>query len=272
MARIYTSNKYVIIDEDEGIKNRQFSKGSSSYKEFEDHFLIESSIRGTRDKIIGFLEIGRFNNELESEAYTEETMRTFLQENLLGEVSVVISENETIDSSNYVHGFQDFADSITASSPIQQTNIEGGTIDLTNDAGGVLTDGNTNVNSSTTLKGDTDTWNSNSNTIQFNDTGLKANDNILYRIHLEISPNIVPLNMNLDIDFYTEEDAGGSFAFSLRKDIIWFHNNEGVFKTRIIEGRYFLGESIINGSAKIKVQGDSAFECKVVGFNRFIIR
>ena len=177
-----------------------------------------------------------------------------------------------LDLDSTKSGWQDFADSATSITPIEQTEIGGGEIILTNDNGGTLTDGNTNLNDDTTLEGVTDTWDSASNTIQFNDTGLVANDNILYRIHVELSALIVPQDFRLIIEFFGEEDAGGSAVFSLEKDVQSFPSNAGVFTTRIIEGRYFLGQSIINGSARIKIKGSSAFECKVIGFNRLIIR
>ena len=55
------------------------------------------------------------------------------------------------------HGWQDFADSTTATTPIT-VDVGGGTVQLTNDNGGTLTDGNTTVNATTTMLGTNDIW------------------------------------------------------------------------------------------------------------------
>ena len=168
-------------------------------------------------------------------------------------------------------GWQDFADATTDSSPLTVTNASGGEIQLTCDNGGTLTDGNTNFNANTTMEGVIDMWNTTSNTIQFNGTGLQANQNVFARVHVKVSPNIVPADFRIRLDFYSEENAGGVKVFSLEKHLEEVTSSAGAFEEYIEEFRFFLGESIINGSATINLLGTKAFQVKVVGFNFLII-
>ena len=168
-------------------------------------------------------------------------------------------------------GWQDFADSATQATPLQVTDINGGELQLTCDNEGVLTDGNTNDNQTTTMDNVNDIWNTTSNTIQFKGTGLKANQNIFARIHMELSPNIIPSKFDVRLDFYSEENAGGNLVFSLKKSIDEITATAGLFEEYIEEFRFFVGESIINGSATINIVGSQPFLAKVVGFNFLII-
>lgn len=168
-------------------------------------------------------------------------------------------------------GWQDFADATTDSSPLTVTDASGGEIQLTCDNGGTLTDGNTNFNANTTMEGVIDMWNTTSNTIQFKGTGLQANQNVFARVHVKVSPNIVPADFRIRLDFYSEENAGGVKVFSLEKHLEEVTSSAGVFEEYIEEFRFFLGESIINGSATINLLGTKAFQVKVVGFNFLII-
>ena len=165
-------------------------------------------------------------------------------------------------------GWQDFADSNTSEeSPLVQSNVGGGEVILTNNNSGTLTDGNTNVNSETTVKGLNDLWSTVSNTLTFKDTGIEKNDIFDIRIHLNISSNIITQDFNLRIEFYDDVDATGSQVFSLRKYISTESLSAGVFRERVTNMTAFFGESILNGSAKIYLVGSKSFEVQVVGFN-----
>ena len=168
-------------------------------------------------------------------------------------------------------GWQDFADSATQSTPLQVTSVNGGVLQLTCDNGGTLTDGNTNYNENTTMNRVIDIWNTTSNTIQFKDTGVKANQNIFARIHVEIAANVVPADFKIVLDFYSEENAGGTKVFSLEKHLDEITTSAGSYEEYIEEFRFFIGESILNGSATINIIGTKAFDIKVVGFNFLII-
>ena len=168
-------------------------------------------------------------------------------------------------------GWQDFSDLTTQTTPLQVTSVNGGKLQLTCDNEGVLTDGNTNYNEITTMDDVIDMWNTTSNTIQFKDTGLQANQNVFARIHVRISPNVVPADFDIELDFYTEENAGGTKAFSLKKHLDEITTSAGVFEEYVEEFRFFIGESILNGSATINIIGTKAFDVEVVGFNFLII-
>ena len=86
-------------------------------------------------------------------------------------------------------GWQDYSDTTTATTPLQITSATGGTIQLTNDASGVLTDGNTSVNATTTVSGVNDLYNSSNNFVEYNSTGIETNDVILFRTHIKVTPN-----------------------------------------------------------------------------------
>jgi len=171
------------------------------------------------------------------------------------------------DATELTQGWQDFADLTTQATPIEQTSVDGGQVQLTTDNAGTLTDGNTTQNSETTLGGVNDIWNTSSNTIQFGGTGLITNDTIDARIHFEISPNIVPQNFKLVFEFYDDVNGGGNKVFELVSAVQSVFENAGTFVEMLIERRFFIGESIKNGSAIVKLEGSSSFEVKMKGFN-----
>ena len=113
---------------------------------------------------------------------------------------------------------------------MQVTSVNGGVLQLTCDNGGTLTDGNTNFNSNTTMEGVTDIWNTISNTIQFKNTGLQANQNIFARIHAKIAANVVPADFKIVLDFYSEENAGGVKVFSLEKHLDEITTSAGTYE------------------------------------------
>ena len=165
-------------------------------------------------------------------------------------------------------GWQDFADSNTSeSNPLIQSNVSGGEVHLTNNNNGTLTDGNTNVNAETTIKGLNDLWSTISNTLVFKDTGIEKNDIFDIRIHLKISSNIISQDFGLRIEFYDDVDATGNQVFSLSKYISTESLSAGVFRERVTNMSGFFGESILNGSAKIYLVGSKSFEVQVIGFN-----
>ena len=168
-------------------------------------------------------------------------------------------------------GWQDFSDLATQSTPLQVTSVNGGALQLTCDNEGVLTDGNTNYNQDTTMDDVIDIWNTTSNTIQFKGTGLEVNQNVFARIHVEIAANVVPADFKIVLDFYSEENAGGTKVFSLEKHLDEITTSAGSYEEYIEEFRFFIGESILNGSATINIIGTKAFDIKVVGFNFLII-
>ena len=124
-------------------------------------------------------------------------------------------------------GFQDFADTTTAATPLAITSPTGGTIQVTNDSSGVLTDGNTNVNATTTVQGITDLYNSSNNFFEFNSTGLEANDIIGMRLHLKVTPNTVPMDLHIILTFYDDVAGGGTESFKLTKRLASFSQGAG---------------------------------------------
>lgn len=188
------------------------------------------------------------------------------QDNLAKPTSKLSEESlgEVVD---IVQGWQDFADLTTQATPIEQISVDGGQVQLTTDNAGTLTDGNTTQNSETTLGGVNDIWNTSSNTIQFGGTGLITNDTIDARIHFEISPNIVPQNFKLVFEFYDDINGGGNKVFELVSAVQSVFENAGTFVEMLIERRFFIGESIKDGSAIVKLEGSSSFEVKMKGFN-----
>ena len=172
-----------------------------------------------------------------------------------------------LQGSNLI-GWQDFADSNTSeASPLVQTNVNGGEVQLTNNNNDTLTDGNTTVNANTTVTGLNDLWSTTSNTIVFKDTGIEKNDIFDIRVHLNISASIISQEFNLRIDFYDDVDGGGNFVFSLREHVSTESLSAGVFRERLTNMDGFVGESILNGSAKIFLEGTKSFKVEVVGFN-----
>lgn len=173
---------------------------------------------------------------------------------------------------NRLMGFQDFADTTTAATPLAITPPTGGLIQLTNDSGGVLTDGNTNVNAITTVKGVTDIYNSSNNFFEFNSTGLEANDIIGMRMHLKVTPNTVPMDLDVILTFYDDVAGGGSEVFKLTKRLASFSQGAGI-EYEIIESiNYFVGASILNGSKMVEVRTNAACDIVNVGYNITILK
>jgi len=169
-------------------------------------------------------------------------------------------------------GFQDFSDTTTPVTPLQITSPTGGVIQLTNDASGQLTDGNTNVNATTTVKGVNDLYNSSNNFFEFDSTGLEANDIIGMRIHLKVTPNTVPMDLDVNLTFYDDVAGGGSEVFKLKKRLATFSQGAGVEYEIIESVNYFIGASIINGSKKVEVTTNAACDIVNVGYNVTILK
>ncbi len=169
-------------------------------------------------------------------------------------------------------GWQDYADTTTATSPIQITSATGGTAQLTNDSSGVLTDGNTNVNAITTVSGVSDMYNSSNNYVEYNATGIETNDVILFRTHIKVTPNTVPCDVDLKFTFYDDVAGGGTEQFSLLKSVKTISANAGTEVDIIDQINYFIGASILNGSSKIEVTTTAAADVEVVGYNINIIK
>lgn len=163
-------------------------------------------------------------------------------------------------------GWQDFADSNTSElNPLVQSNISGGEVQITNNNNDTATDGNTNVNYETTVEGLNDTWDTNTNTIIFKDTGFEKNDLFFIRFHVNVRANIVPQDFDIRVDFYDQPAGQGNYVFSLRKSGQSINESAGIFVEDFIYVEGYVGESILEGSAKAYLEGSSAFEFEVIG-------
>lgn len=170
-------------------------------------------------------------------------------------------------------GWQDFADSNTSeANPLVQSNVSGGEVLLTNDNNGTLTDGNTTQNAETTVEGLNDMWSTTSNTLVFKDTGIEKNDVILLRVHTNISADIINQDFDVKLDFYDDVDAGGNRVFGFQKQIHTETLSAGVFREKMVDMKFFVGESILNGSATISLVGTKSFEATTIGWNLTILK
>ena len=123
------------------------------------------------------------------------------------------------------------------------------------------------MNAETTVEGVNDLWSTTSNTFVFKDTGLEKNDLLSIRVHLNISASIISQDFSLRFDFYNDVDASGDYVFSLGQQVSTETLSAGVFRERIITVDAFIGESILNGSAKCYLVGTKSFEVEVIGWN-----
>ena len=180
---------------------------------------------------------------------------------------------EVVSSSAQLIGWQDFADSNTSeASPLVQSNVNGGELHLTNNNNDTLTDGNTTVNGETTLEGVNDLWNTTTNTFDFKDTGLGKNDIVNFRFHTNISASIINQDFGVRLDFYDDLGGTGNFIFSLSQHVATETLSAGVFRERLTQLNVFIGESILNGSAKAYLVGTKSFEVEVIGWNLQIFK
>ncbi|NRA77268.1 MAG: hypothetical protein HRU18_03585 [Pseudoalteromonas sp.] len=202
--------------------------------------------------------------------YTKSSFEDFARENLGFKGA---GKTSALSTGEYLIGWQDFADSNTSeSNPISQTNSGGGEILLTNNNQGTLTDGNTTYNAETTVKGVNDLWSTTSNTLTFKDTGIEKNDVILIRVHINISSSIIEQDFDVKLDFYDDVDAGGNFVFGFKKQIHTETLSAGVFREKQVDMKFFVGESILNGSGTISLVGTKSFEASVIGWNLTILK
>ena len=168
-------------------------------------------------------------------------------------------------------GWQDFADSNTSeANPLVQSNISGGEVQITNNNNDTATDGNTNVNAETTIKGVNDLWDTTTNTFIFDGTGIEKNDTFFIRFHVNTSANIVPQDFDIRVDFYDQPAGQGNYVFSLRKSGQSINKSAGVFVEDFIYVSGYVGESVLNGSAIAYLEGSSAFEAEIIGHWIFI--
>ena len=173
--------------------------------------------------------------------------------------------------SDRIIGWQDFSDGNTRSNPLQITSLTGSVVTLTNDAQGALTDGNVHDNTTSTPTGVSDLWNPTANRFVFDGSGLEVNDYINLRVHLDITPSVVPVRVEGRIVFYATETSTVE-VFSLPIDQNILAVNAGVSREVISELGFFIGESIENGSAEVQVSADGPISIEVIGFNTVITK
>ena len=166
-------------------------------------------------------------------------------------------------------GRQNFADTATATTPLVISSLTGGSVKLTNNASGTLTDGTTITNSNSTIEGLGDLWNSTANTIDFGD--LEENDTLIVRIGTKLTPNSVTATYKLRVDFYDGAGATGSKQF----DITYPYTTIAVsaVETKVEEDiRSFIGSSVVGGSCEIFIECNQATDVEVVGFDILILK
>jgi len=175
-------------------------------------------------------------------------------------------ETAALQTGKYLIGWQDYADSNTSEvSPIVQSSVNGGEVQLTNNNNDTATDGNTNINSATTLVGVNDLWDTTTNTFIFKGTGIGKNDLFDIRFNPNVSPNIVSQDFGIRMDFYDDVAGTGNKVFSLKKSGKTRNDSAGAFDDDFIHIRGYFGESILNGSAVAYFYGSKSFELEYIG-------
>ena len=109
-------------------------------------------------------------------------------------------------------------------------------------------------------------WNTSSNTFVFKNTGIEKNDLFDIRVHLNISASIIAQDFTVRLDFYDQENGLGNYIFSLREHVATETLSAGVYRERIVNMDGYVGESILNGSAKIFLVGTKSFDVEVIGW------
>jgi len=200
----------------------------------------------------------------EGENFTKETFLSFAHENLGNNEA---GESAALKTGEYLLGWQDFADTATTITPIVQSNISGGEVQLTNNNQDTLTDGTTTNNAETTIKGVNDLWNNQTNTLIFNNTGIKLNDVVDLRAEILVNASILDCSFDLRIDFYDQPNGLGNKVFDLTDQIHVETLSAGVFRKKGGRIRFFIGQSILNGSGVIYLTGTKSFQAEVIGWN-----
>ena len=74
-----------------------------------------------------------------------------------------------------------------------------------------------------------------------------------------ISADIINQDFDVKLDFYDDVDAGGNRVFGFQKQIHTETLSAGVFREKMVDMKFFVGESILNGSATISLVGGFKF-------------
>ena len=258
MTKIYSSGNYLVTDD--GIKVEYIPSAIARFSVNGSSYTIKD-----RDDIAGLsVKFSEIQKEDGSAYSTEDEFLEFLKTNSGFDPA---GKSSALKTGAQLIGWQDFADTATTSNPIAQALVNGGEVQLTNNNSDTLTDGDTSVNSETTAKGVNDLWSTQSNTFVFGGTGIEKNDLLSLRIHLKISANIISQDFSLRFDFYDQINGLGTKQFSLTQQASIETLGAGVFRERILTIDAFVGESILNGSAKLFLVGTKSFEVEVVGWN-----
>ena len=190
---------------------------------------------------------------------------------LVGHITLLLFNpaggSSALQTGRYLIGWQEFVDSNTTElNPLVQSSVNGGEVHLTNNNEGTATSGSTNDNSDTTILGLNDLWDTATNTVVFNGTGVQRNDLFDIRVDLNISASIIPQDFELRVDFYDQASGLGNLRFSLTEHVSTETLSAGVFRGRSVNIDGYVGDSILNGSAKIYLVGTKSFEVEVVGW------
>ena len=110
--------------------------------------------------------------------------------------------------------------------------------------------------------------NSDDNTDLDGENGV-VNASVLYG---RISADIISQDFDVKLDFYDDVDAGGNRVFGFQKQIHTETLSAGVFREKMVDMKFFVGESILNGSGTISLVGTKSFEATVIGWNLTILK
>ena len=226
---------------------------------------MSTSIQDLRSDLYRTINFISYKNKAQRVNYSRAKLENDLITKLEDLIEIIALGGEI--PTNTFLGWQDYADSNTSeASPLEQTDIFGGEVQLTNNNNDTATDGNTNVNGNTTVTGVNDVWDTTTNTFTFKDTGLEKNDLFLIRFHVKENPTIVPQTFGIRMDFYDQPGGQGNYIFSLGGSGRTLTESAGVFEEDFIFVEGYFGESILNGSAKVFLEGTKSFEAEVIGW------
>ena len=115
-------------------------------------------------------------------------------------------------------------------------------------------------------------YNSTNQYFEFDSTGLEVNDILGMRIHLRVTPNTVPMDLDVNFRFFDDVGGAGTETFQLNKRLATFTQGAGIEYEIVESVNYFIGASIINGSKKIEIQTNAACDIVNVGYNVTILK
>lgn len=160
-----------------------------------------------------------------------------------------------LPASGALFGWQD-----TAHGGLSQSisDVSGGEVVLLNDGQGFAT------SSEYTVPGVNNVWSTSSNTLELSE--LQEGDVATLRLDVEVTPEVVPCRLSVELRFYDGAGASGSLVFTAPVRRTELTSGAGT-AVRIVESfPFYVGPAVASGSAQIVLASSAGVTVDVQGW------